>query len=91
MTLRRRLDVELVRRSLADSHEQAQLLIEGNKVIVSGSLADRPSRLVGNDEPIILRRDPSRFVSRGGEKLEVALSIFDLPTALIALVSLGVL
>jgi 23S rRNA (cytidine1920-2'-O)/16S rRNA (cytidine1409-2'-O)-methyltransferase len=43
---------------------------------VSGSVADKPSRLVGIDEPIELLGPSPRFVSRGGEKLAAALERF---------------
>jgi 23S rRNA (cytidine1920-2'-O)/16S rRNA (cytidine1409-2'-O)-methyltransferase len=45
---------------------------------VSGSVADKPSRLVDPSEPLELRGAPPRFVSRGGEKLDAALTAFDL-------------
>ena len=50
-------------------------MVDEGHVTVSGSFADKPSRLVGPDEPIevVVAR---RFVSRGGEKLEHALEIF---------------
>jgi 23S rRNA (cytidine1920-2'-O)/16S rRNA (cytidine1409-2'-O)-methyltransferase len=43
---------------------------------VSGAVADKPSRLVDPSEPLELRGEPPRFVSRGGEKLDAALSTF---------------
>jgi 23S rRNA (cytidine1920-2'-O)/16S rRNA (cytidine1409-2'-O)-methyltransferase len=43
---------------------------------VSGAVADKPSRLVDPSEPLELRGDPPRFVSRGGEKLDAALTTF---------------
>jgi len=74
--LRRRLDVELVRRGLAESREKAQDDIAGGRVLVSGAVADKPSRQVDAGEPIELRGPPPRFVSRGGEKLDAALDRF---------------
>jgi 23S rRNA (cytidine1920-2'-O)/16S rRNA (cytidine1409-2'-O)-methyltransferase len=50
-------------------------------VLVSGSLADKPARLVSPAEPIVLLGDPPRFVSRGGEKLRAALDRFSLDPA----------
>lgn len=43
---RRRLDLEMVRRGLAESREIAQSLIKSGKVLVSGSAALKSSRLV---------------------------------------------
>jgi 23S rRNA (cytidine1920-2'-O)/16S rRNA (cytidine1409-2'-O)-methyltransferase len=76
--VRRRLDAELVRRKLFDSREQAQAAIEKHRVLVGGSIAEKPSRQVGAAEPITLTGDAPRFVSRGGEKLDGALERFGL-------------
>jgi 23S rRNA (cytidine1920-2'-O)/16S rRNA (cytidine1409-2'-O)-methyltransferase len=77
--VRRRLDAELVRRNIFDSREQAQAAIEQHRVIVSGSVAEKPSRQVGPAEPIALTGEAPRFVSRGGEKLDGALERFLIP------------
>jgi len=74
--MRRRLDLELVRRGLTDSRARAQEAIEAGLVLVSGARADRAGRLVSPDEPVHLEAPPSRYVSRGGEKLAAALDRF---------------
>jgi 23S rRNA (cytidine1920-2'-O)/16S rRNA (cytidine1409-2'-O)-methyltransferase len=79
--MRRRLDVELVRRGLVESRARAQQAIEAGRVLVSGSPADRAGRLVESGEPIHLEGPPARFVSRGGEKLDAALDRFAVPVA----------
>ena len=76
--VRKRLDVELVRRRLAASREQAQAYIGAGRVLVSGAVAEKASRLVGSDEPLVLTGDRPRFVGRGGEKLNSALAQFEL-------------
>ncbi|HVC14324.1 MAG TPA: TlyA family RNA methyltransferase [Acidimicrobiales bacterium] len=78
---RRRLDVELVRRGLAASRQDARIAIEGGRVLVGGALAERASRLVSPGEPVELLGPPRRFVGRGGEKLDAALSRFDVDVA----------
>lgn len=45
-------------------------------MLVSGTVADKPGRLVGRDEPVEVLGPPPRFVSRGGEKLAAALDRF---------------
>lgn len=50
-------------------------------MIVSGSVAERPARMVGADEPIVLAGPPPRFVGRGGDKLDAALDTFGLDVA----------
>mgnify|MGYP001431404548 CR=1 FL=1 len=46
MSARRRLDSELVRRSIAPSRAEAVRLIEARRVTVGGVLADKAARLV---------------------------------------------
>jgi 23S rRNA (cytidine1920-2'-O)/16S rRNA (cytidine1409-2'-O)-methyltransferase len=79
--VRRRLDVELVRRGLASSRASARQDIEAGRVTVGGSPADKPSRLVDAGEPVEVAPAPSRFVSRGGDKLQAALDRFDVDVA----------
>ena len=67
-----------MRRHLAVSRAQAADLIEAGRVHVSGAVAEKASRLVGPGEPISIPGPPSRFVGRGGEKLDAALSRFDI-------------
>lgn len=43
---------------------------------MSGTLAEKASRLVHPGEPVTLRGDGPRFVGRGGEKLDAALDRF---------------
>lgn len=78
---RRRLDIEMARRGIAVSREEAQEAIAAGKVLVSGSVAAKASRLVAAGEPIELLEPPRRYVSRGGEKLEHALDAFGLDVA----------
>ena len=70
--MRRRLDVELVRRGLAESRERAQEDIASGRVLVSGSVATKASRQVDAGEALEIVGPPPRFVSRGGEKLDAA-------------------
>ena len=79
MTVRRRLDAELVRRGLLGSRRQAVEAIAAGRVRVAGSPAQGPTRLVGAGEPIQVTGEGPRFVSRGGEKLAAALERFAVP------------
>ena len=54
VTVRRRLDAELVRRGLLGSRRQAVEAIAAGRVRVAGSPAPAPARLVGAGEPIQL-------------------------------------
>lgn len=78
MAVRRRLDAELVRRGLVDSRAEAQSLITDHRVLVAGAVASKAARQVASDEPLEVRGPPARFVGRGGEKLDHALTTFGL-------------
>jgi 23S rRNA (cytidine1920-2'-O)/16S rRNA (cytidine1409-2'-O)-methyltransferase len=73
---RKRLDRALVERGLAESWDQAATMIDQKLVLVSGSVADKPARLVASREPIELCGPPPLYVSRGGDKLQAALQRF---------------
>lgn len=45
-------------------------------MVVSGTQADKAARLVAPNEPVVVLGPPARFVSRGGEKLDAALTRF---------------
>jgi 23S rRNA (cytidine1920-2'-O)/16S rRNA (cytidine1409-2'-O)-methyltransferase len=59
------------------TRQQAASLIARGSVLVGGSVADKPARLVAAAEAIELTEPPA-FVGRGGEKLRAALDRFHL-------------
>ena len=70
-----RLDLLLVTRGLADSRAKAQALVMAGQVRVDGQVVDRPAVNFAEDVDVTVNGSP-RFVSRGGEKLEAALTTF---------------
>lgn len=74
---RRRLDVELTRRKLAESREAARRLVEAGHVRVDGQPADKPARMVLDSAAIVVRQLDDDYVSRGAHKLAGALSAFE--------------
>jgi 23S rRNA (cytidine1920-2'-O)/16S rRNA (cytidine1409-2'-O)-methyltransferase len=70
-----RLDVLLVERGLCTSRSLAQRLIGAGEVSVAGEVVDKAGTEV-NVEAEVKIKVRSRFVSRGGEKLAKALSVF---------------
>lgn len=74
--MRRRLDLEMVRRGLAGSRSEAALAIRSGKVTVSGNPATKASTMVLPGEPIVMMAPARRYVSRGGDKLEAAFDRF---------------
>lgn len=72
-----RLDELLMELSLAESRSQAQRLIMAAQVRVDGQVVIKPGASVSSLASVVVDRSP-RFVSRGGEKLEAALTTFHL-------------
>jgi 23S rRNA (cytidine1920-2'-O)/16S rRNA (cytidine1409-2'-O)-methyltransferase len=58
------------------SREQAALALEDGRVLVSGALATKASRMVAASEPLVVLGPGPQFASRGGEKLAAALERF---------------
>jgi 23S rRNA (cytidine1920-2'-O)/16S rRNA (cytidine1409-2'-O)-methyltransferase len=84
----RRLDVELVERKMAESREQAQRLILAGEVWVEGQRWDKASKLCAASAAIEVRGG-DRYVSRGGHKLEGALTGFQLDVTGVRCLDLG--
>jgi 23S rRNA (cytidine1920-2'-O)/16S rRNA (cytidine1409-2'-O)-methyltransferase len=84
----RRLDVELVERGLAESREQAQRLILAGEVWVEGQRWDKASKPCAASLAIEVRGG-DRYVSRGGHKLEGALTGFQLDVTDLRCLDLG--
>ena len=74
---KKRLDVLLVERGLAESREKAQRLILAGAVRVGGQVADKAGRPC-DDDAVIEVAAGDKFVSRGGGKLEAAFEAFAL-------------
>lgn len=75
-----RVDVLLVQRGLVGSRSQAQRLVMAGQVRADGQVVPKPSTTLSVDAQVEVESGP-RFVSRGGEKLEAALSKFGLNIA----------
>ena len=70
-----RLDALLVSRDLAESLDWAQRLIRAGEVRVNDQVIDQPAKLVADDVDVAIKQPP-KYVSRGGFKLEAALDAF---------------
>ena len=75
---KRRLDQALVAKGLAKSRQRAQAMIMAGIVLVNDQPADKAGIHVASDDAIVLRGNDIPYVSRGGLKLEAALSAFAL-------------
>ncbi|MFC2005948.1 TlyA family RNA methyltransferase [Chloroflexota bacterium] len=76
---KRRIDSLLVERGLVESRAKAQALIMAGKVMVEGKAVAKAGTLVVEEAAITII-EPPPFVSRGGLKLDYALSWFQLDT-----------
>ena len=73
----KRLDQELVDRGLCDSREKAKRAIMAGQVRINAQTACKPSDSVSAADQLSLDT-PEKYVSRGGHKLEHALSHFNI-------------
>ncbi len=76
--MKERLDVLLVKRNLAASREKAKAVIMAGLVYVDGQKEDKAGSMFPEEAPIEVRGNTLKYVSRGGLKLEKAMSHFDL-------------
>ena len=72
---KKRIDLLLVERGLAESRNRAQRLIMAGEVRVEGEMVHKPSAHVEEDAKIEIRERPP-YVSRGGKKLAAAVNSF---------------
>jgi 23S rRNA (cytidine1920-2'-O)/16S rRNA (cytidine1409-2'-O)-methyltransferase len=72
-----RADHLLVERGLAENRTKAQALILSGAVSTAGRRVEKAGDLLRPDDELTLKAGP-RFVSRGGEKLDGALTAFEL-------------
>ena len=76
MSNKTRLDVLLVERELERTRQRAQAMIMSGLVFVDGQRVDKAGTAVPNDAQIEVRGNTLRYVSRGGLKLEKAMTHF---------------
>ena len=85
---KRRLDALLVDRGLAESPEKARALLMAGQVTVNERPAPKAGSLVAEDASLAVDRGP-RYVSRGGEKLEHALTSFGIDVSGLVAADIG--
>ena len=74
MSKKVRLDVLLVEKGLQESRQRAQATIMSGQVFVDGQRVDKPGAPVAEDAAVEVRGSTLRYVSRGGLKLEKAMT-----------------
>lgn len=74
---KRRLDVAITELGLAESRQKAQALIMAGEVYVNGQKQLKAGTCVEEDDSLEVRtKNPLRYVSRGGLKLEKAMGLW---------------
>src|SRR2546430_14750141 len=89
---RERIDKLLVDRGLAHSRTKAQALVMAGVVLIDEQLVNKPSEAFAPDANIRLKGvgdAASRYVSRGGLKLEAALREFQIITDELTCLDIG--
>lgn len=76
--MKERLDVLLVKRNLAESREKAKAIIMSGIVYVDGQKEDKAGTAFEDTVSIEVRGNTLKYVSRGGLKLEKAMTHFGL-------------
>lgn len=77
MSKKKRIDVLLVEKGLETSRERAKALIMAGEVFASGQRVDKPGDEIDEDAKIEIHGG-IKYVSRGGLKLEKAITAFNL-------------
>ncbi len=73
-----RLDAYLSKKGISESTDKARREIVAGWVMVDGETVRVPSRMIAGTEKITVGRPGGAFASRGGEKLQHALALFDI-------------
>ena len=76
MSDKKRVDVALVERGLAQSREKAQALVMSGVVYIGENKVDKASAQVTPEDELIVRQTGTGYVSRGALKLEKGLAVF---------------
>jgi len=84
-----RADIALVERGLAESRAKAQALILAGAVFSGDRRIDKAGQPVEHEQPLEVRGAPHPWVSRGGLKLDHALTHFGLDPAGLTALDIG--
>lgn len=79
--MKERLDVLLVKQGFAESREKAKAVIMAGLVYVDGQKEDKAGTTFADTAKLEVRGNPLKYVSRGGLKLEKAMTHFGLSLA----------
>ena len=86
--MKKRLDVLVFEKGFAESREKAKAIIMAGQVYVNNQKADKCGVSYDENLPLEVRGDTMKYVSRGGYKLEKAMSSF--PITLTAQITMDI-
>ena len=87
--MKERLDVLLVNRGLAPSREKAKTMIMEGNIFINHQREDKAGSMFPTDCEIEVRGNTLKYVSRGGLKLEKAMTHFDLDLTNLVCMDIG--
>ncbi|MDY4837835.1 MAG: SAM-dependent methyltransferase, partial [Lachnospiraceae bacterium] len=84
-----RLDILLVSKGLAKSREKAKAVIKDGMVYINNTRQTKPSAMISEDSEIVIKGEVCKYVSRGGYKLEKAVTEFDIELTGLKCIDIG--
>lgn len=78
---KKRLDVLMVEQGLAESRQKAQAIIMAGQVFLGDKRCDKAGMAIDESQPLQVRGQTLKYVSRGGLKLEKAMAEFPISLA----------
>jgi len=89
MADKKRLDVLLFERGMAESRQRAQAMIMAGQVLVDGKRVDKAGVALKEDVELTMKGQTLAYVSRGGLKLEKAIDCFGLDLRQVCAIDAG--
>ena len=86
---KKRADLLLFEKGLVDSREKGKRVIMEGTVFIGTRRIDKPGDYIDEDEDIVVKTNPLIYVSRGGLKLEKAISTFGLNLEKVTAMDIG--
>lgn len=87
--MKKRLDICMVERGLVGSREKARALILAGEVLVDDVPFTKAGTAISEDSQIRIKSPLSKYVSRGGDKLQGALSDFSIEVRDLVCIDIG--
>src|SRR5207248_11531187 len=86
---KKRLDVVMLERGLAESRTRAQALIMAGRVRAGDRVLSKPGDMIDEATPLAVEQPETAFASRGGDKLAAALDRYGLDVAGVVALDVG--